>query len=353
MGKSCVTEISELMCSTGGKITILKHGQQSEAGKSNVMNANSQEQQIYNPLVQHLKFSFLFLLLIFSCKNQDKEQNIITSNSNLIGKELKIDKYDFTDDKFRSKILDQLFSKKNYTYLIGEYSGTSKEDFYCKIIGLFKDNQYQKSYVLFFDPQNILRDTLDIQDKDISLNILFEQNKKGIAVGKMDTTDIFNSYFQISDIFEVVTKPVKLQRLPIKTKILECELPIEYLSEEYVGIEHYFHFGTENKPKVELTCEEILIRIIKSSNSNTVQNFPKFKLRIENIAHDKIIIQLYSGELSDRTGKEKMVENTVAWLEFYPESKKLLDITNDRENPDELQYSESILKNIDIKKLCL
>ena len=51
MGKSCVTEISELMCSIGGKITILKHGQQSEAGKSHVNNANSDEMQIYNPIM--------------------------------------------------------------------------------------------------------------------------------------------------------------------------------------------------------------------------------------------------------------------------------------------------------------
>ncbi len=56
MGKSCVTEISELMCSTGGKITILKHGQQSEAGKSNIMNANSQEQRIYNPILDFEEF---------------------------------------------------------------------------------------------------------------------------------------------------------------------------------------------------------------------------------------------------------------------------------------------------------
>lgn len=56
MGKSCVTEISELMCATGGKITILKHGQQSEAGKSNVLNANSQEQRIYNPILNFDEF---------------------------------------------------------------------------------------------------------------------------------------------------------------------------------------------------------------------------------------------------------------------------------------------------------
>lgn len=56
MGKSCVTEISELMCSTGGKITILKHGQRSEVGKSNVENTNPNEQHIYNPIVNFEKF---------------------------------------------------------------------------------------------------------------------------------------------------------------------------------------------------------------------------------------------------------------------------------------------------------
>ena len=56
MGKSCLTEISELMCSTGGKITILKHGQQSETGKSNVAKANTQEQQVYNPVVDFDEF---------------------------------------------------------------------------------------------------------------------------------------------------------------------------------------------------------------------------------------------------------------------------------------------------------
>ena len=56
LGKSCLTEISELMCSTGGKITILKHGQQSEVGKSQVEKANIQEQQVYNPVVDFGEF---------------------------------------------------------------------------------------------------------------------------------------------------------------------------------------------------------------------------------------------------------------------------------------------------------
>lgn len=56
MGKSCVTELSEMMCATGGKITIMKHGQQSEAGKSNVAKADAKEQQTYNPVVDFEEF---------------------------------------------------------------------------------------------------------------------------------------------------------------------------------------------------------------------------------------------------------------------------------------------------------
>lgn len=56
MGKSTVTERSELMCTTGGKITVMKHGQQSEAGKSHVNNADSREQQTYNPVMDFEEF---------------------------------------------------------------------------------------------------------------------------------------------------------------------------------------------------------------------------------------------------------------------------------------------------------
>ncbi|WP_333852020.1 DUF4280 domain-containing protein [Epilithonimonas sp.] len=56
LDKKCVTELSELLCSVGGKITIMKHGQQAEAGKSNVNNANSAEQQTYNPMMDFEEF---------------------------------------------------------------------------------------------------------------------------------------------------------------------------------------------------------------------------------------------------------------------------------------------------------
>lgn len=56
MGKSCLTEKSELMCAVGGKISVMKHGQQTEAGKSNAANASSQEQGIYNPVMDYEEF---------------------------------------------------------------------------------------------------------------------------------------------------------------------------------------------------------------------------------------------------------------------------------------------------------
>lgn len=56
LDKKCVTELSELLCAVGGKITIMKHGQQTEAGKSNVSNANSAEQQTYNPMMDFEEF---------------------------------------------------------------------------------------------------------------------------------------------------------------------------------------------------------------------------------------------------------------------------------------------------------
>ena len=56
MGKSCLTEISELMCATGGKITVMNHGQQSELTKTNVRNADSRLMNMINPLVDFEKF---------------------------------------------------------------------------------------------------------------------------------------------------------------------------------------------------------------------------------------------------------------------------------------------------------
>ena len=60
MGKSCLTEISELMCASGGKITIMQHGQTSELSNQNIKNADSREMHVYNPVVNFEEFQDSF-----------------------------------------------------------------------------------------------------------------------------------------------------------------------------------------------------------------------------------------------------------------------------------------------------
>jgi hypothetical protein len=51
MGKKAVTEVSELQCTVGGKITIKDHGQRGEMSKQNVKNADEKIIRHMNPLV--------------------------------------------------------------------------------------------------------------------------------------------------------------------------------------------------------------------------------------------------------------------------------------------------------------
>lgn len=196
-----------------------------------------------------LHFSFLFIFLI-SCNGQDKKTDkliVESKKNNFIGKEFIIDQYNYKNDLFNSKKLDELFKKHNYSYLIGEYSGMAKENFHCKIIGLFRNNKYENSYALFYDKNHVLRDTLKITDKDISLDILFENDRKGIALGNIDTTNIKDVYFKITDLYEIDKNNIKLKKINLNQKIIRCEIPVRYLSEEYVGMEDYFNYGIQEK----------------------------------------------------------------------------------------------------------
>lgn len=56
MAKSCLTELSELQCTIGGKITIKDHGQRGEMSKQNVKNADTKTVQHINPLVNMEEF---------------------------------------------------------------------------------------------------------------------------------------------------------------------------------------------------------------------------------------------------------------------------------------------------------
>ena len=57
LDKTPLTEISELMCAVGGKITVMKHGQQIAAGKSDVKSSDEREQRVYNPIMDFEEFA--------------------------------------------------------------------------------------------------------------------------------------------------------------------------------------------------------------------------------------------------------------------------------------------------------
>ena len=109
----------------------------------------------------------------------------------------------------------------------------------------------------------------------------------------------------------------------------------------------------QNNTKIYDNCEELVSNIVKSSNANAVKNFNDLKVRIESQNEEKIIIELYVlNDISENPSVKNMSNQTVGWLEFFPSSKKLQDITNDPENPLILEYNKSILENIDINNLC-
>lgn len=56
MGKSCLTEISELQCAVGGKIIVMNHGQTAEITKQNVKNADAELLQHINPFFDFREF---------------------------------------------------------------------------------------------------------------------------------------------------------------------------------------------------------------------------------------------------------------------------------------------------------
>ncbi len=76
-------------------------------------------------------------------------------------------------------------------------------------------------------------------------------------------------------------------------------------------------------------------------------------VKTESLTKEKITIELYvTNDVSEDPSVRKLVDQTVGWLEFFPSTYMLQDITNDIETPENLTYDKSILKNLDIIKLC-
>lgn len=174
-----------------------------------------------------------------------KEDNLNKVNTDqFIGKKLDIDLDCLSNDGCKSNTLDMLFKKENYDYFLGDYRGTSQEEYYCYVLGLFKNSEHKDTYVLFFDNNDILRDTLRTTDKKISLNVEFDDNQRGLALGYVDTKNLKNIYFEITNLYQIDNN-IKLQEIGLNMKIKNCPLPLDYLSEEYVEIEEYFNYDVK------------------------------------------------------------------------------------------------------------
>ncbi|KAA0127824.1 hypothetical protein FY557_11765 [Chryseobacterium sp. SN22] len=110
--------------------------------------------------------------------------------------------------------------------------------------------------------------------------------------------------------------------------------------------------NTEPQADKKYSCKDLLKELVLSSNLEALKKFRETAIRIENISDNKITIEVYAKEMSDRTGELRTVENTVAWLEFIPESKKLYDITADPESPVDLNYDKTLFTRHSISELC-
>jgi hypothetical protein len=100
-------------------------------------------------------------------------------------------------------------------------------------------------------------------------------------------------------------------------------------------------------------CEELITDIIKSSNAIALNVHKDIQIRVEDQNEEKIIVELYvTNNISENPNSKKMADHSVGWLEFFPLTGKLHDITNDVENPKILNDDKTILDNIDLIKLC-
>lgn len=188
-----------------------------------------QRLNIQNKLIRRLITSLLLLILI-SCKNNP---------TNFVGKFFFIDKSEI-EGLYKSKNLDALFTLKDYSYFEPDYVGTSFETYYVIDIVAQNELNHKIHYLLFFDNNHVLCDTIKIPWGEIySLNVEFENRIKGIAIGIFHKND---THFEIKEVYEM-NNNFRLKKLSNNVNIIKCPLPTELLSEENVGIEEYFKYN--------------------------------------------------------------------------------------------------------------
>ena len=102
-----------------------------------------------------------------------------------------------------------------------------------------------------------------------------------------------------------------------------------------------------------VTCDEVVRKIVFSSNLKSIKNFDDIFIRLEEISDEKIIIKLYiENNLSDNPDEKQIVENAISWLELQPKTNKLYDVTFDPENPVEINFDTKIINKYSLDKIC-
>ncbi|MCH5719819.1 hypothetical protein [Niabella hibiscisoli] len=105
----------------------------------------------------------------------------------------------------------------------------------------------------------------------------------------------------------------------------------------------------------EMSCDQLLSAIVKSSNAIALKNFSDtlVKVRLEYFTAEKARIKLYViSDISEDPATKKLTENAVGWLEFHRGTRQLTDITNDPDKPLVLRYDTTLLQKNDVYKLC-
>lgn len=107
------------------------------------------------------------------------------------------------------------------------------------------------------------------------------------------------------------------------------------------------------KEKKYSSCEEFITALVKSSNASALKTFNDPRVRIEEITSEKIVIEIYvSNDISEDPAVKQITDHAVGWLEYFPASEKLQDITADPEESEVLKYDHSVLDQKEIMALC-
>lgn len=117
----------------------------------------------------------------------------------------------------------------------------------------------------------------------------------------------------------------------------------------FVKSDSYKNIKTIQK---KMTCDEVVKKIIKSSNLD-LKNYINYFVQIDEINDNFIKAQVFlKNNLSHNSAKIQIREHTIARLSFDLITSKLYNTTLDPENPIELNFDKSIIKETDIFDLC-